>query len=71
MWWTKLAGFLQVLRLPLPILIPPTGPHSHHLSPGAGTIGQLMAEVPSGLSLTPPQETKTILIVRFRDEMAM
>jgi hypothetical protein len=30
----------------------------HHLSSGAGTIGQLEADVPSGLSLTPPQETK-------------
>jgi hypothetical protein len=28
-----------------------------HLSSGAGTIGQLVADVPSGLSLTPPQET--------------
>jgi hypothetical protein len=26
--------------------------------PGAGTIGQLVADVPSGFSLTPPQETK-------------
>jgi hypothetical protein len=31
----------------------------HHLSSGAGTIGQLVADVPSGLHLTPPQETKT------------
>jgi hypothetical protein len=30
----------------------------HHLSSGAGTIGQLMADEPSGLSLIPPQETK-------------
>jgi hypothetical protein len=30
----------------------------HHLSSGAGTIGQLLADVPSGLSLIPPQETK-------------
>jgi hypothetical protein len=31
-----------------------------HLSSGAGTIGQTVADVPSGLSLTPPQEiTKT------------
>jgi hypothetical protein len=28
----------------------------HHLSSGAGTIGQLVTDVPSGLSLTPPQE---------------
>jgi hypothetical protein len=32
--------------------------HTHYLSSGAGTIGQLVADVPSGLSLTPPQETK-------------
>jgi hypothetical protein len=48
------AGFLRVLRFPLPILIPPTTPHS---SSGAGPIGQILADVPSGLSLTPPQET--------------
>jgi hypothetical protein len=38
------AGFLRV----------PTAPHSS----GAGIIGQLVADVPSGLSVTPPQETK-------------
>jgi hypothetical protein len=32
--------------------------HIHHLSSGAGTIGQTVADVPSGLSLTPLQETK-------------
>jgi hypothetical protein len=32
----------------------------HHLSSGAGTIGQLVADVLSGLSLTPPQETKKL-----------
>jgi hypothetical protein len=32
--------------------------HIHHLSSGAGTIGQLAADVPSGPSLTPLQETK-------------
>jgi hypothetical protein len=32
-------------------------PIHHHLSSGAGIIGQLEADVPSGLSLTPPQET--------------
>jgi hypothetical protein len=31
----------------------------HHLSAGAGTIGQLVADVPSGLSLTSPREKKT------------
>jgi hypothetical protein len=33
-------------------------PHNHHLSSGAGTIGQILADVPSGLSLTLPRETK-------------
>jgi hypothetical protein len=32
--------------------------HTHHLSSGAGTIGQLVADVPGGLSLTPPQGNK-------------
>jgi hypothetical protein len=30
----------------------------HHLSSGACTIGQLVGDVPSGLSLIPPQGTK-------------
>jgi hypothetical protein len=29
-----------------------------HLASGAGTVGQIVDNVPSGLSLTPPQETK-------------
>jgi hypothetical protein len=33
--------------------------HTHHLSSGAGTIGQLVGDIPSGLSLTPPQEKKS------------
>jgi hypothetical protein len=32
--------------------------HTHHLSTGAGTVGHLVADVPSGLGLTPPQEIK-------------
>jgi hypothetical protein len=32
--------------------------HTHHLPLGAGTIGQLVVDVPSVLSLTPTQETK-------------
>jgi hypothetical protein len=51
------AGFLRVLRLPLPILIPPTAPHSSSVI-WSGTIGQLVTDVPSGLSLSPPQDTK-------------
>jgi hypothetical protein len=42
------TGFLPVLRFPLLILIPPTAPHS-----SSGTIGKLVADVPTGLSLTP------------------
>jgi hypothetical protein len=49
------AGFLRVLRFPPTILIPPTAPHSS--SSGAGKTDQTVADVPSGLSLTPPQET--------------
>jgi hypothetical protein len=40
--------------------------HTHHLSSGAGTIGQILADVPSGLSFTPPQKTKKKL--RFLKE---
>jgi hypothetical protein len=50
------ADFLPVLRFPLPVLIPPTAPHSS--ISGAGTIGQLVADISSGLSLTPPQDNK-------------
>jgi hypothetical protein len=32
--------------------------HTHHLSSGAGIIGQLVADVRNGGRLTPPQETK-------------
>jgi hypothetical protein len=31
--------------------------HIHHLSSGAGIIGQTVTDVPSGLSLTPPPKT--------------
>jgi hypothetical protein len=34
----------------------------HHLSSGTGTVGQVVADVPSGLSLTQPQEAKKKLI---------
>jgi hypothetical protein len=46
------AGFLRVLRFPLPIIIPPISPSSK--SPGAGTIGLLVTAVPSGSNWTPP-----------------
>jgi hypothetical protein len=44
------AGFLPVLRFPLPFFIPPNSPSSSQ-SPGAGTIGHSVADVPSGPSM--------------------
>jgi hypothetical protein len=37
----------------------------HHLPSGAGTIGQIVAGVPSGLSPTKPQEITEVLICLF------
>jgi hypothetical protein len=37
--------------------------HTHHPSSAAGTIVKIMASVPSGLSLNPPQETKKKLSI--------
>jgi hypothetical protein len=51
------AGFLRVLRFPCQFSFHRLL-HTHHLSSRAGTIGQLVTDVPSGLSLTPSQETK-------------
>jgi hypothetical protein len=51
------AGFLRVLRLPCQFSFHQL-PHTH-LSFGTGTIGQLVPDVPSGLSLTPPQTNLT------------
>jgi hypothetical protein len=45
------AGFLRVLPFPLPI-IPPIPPSSY--LPRAGTVGLLVAAVPSGPNWTPP-----------------
>jgi hypothetical protein len=50
------GGCLQVLRLPLPILIPPTAPSSSIFS--VSPFSACSADVPSGISLTPPHETK-------------
>jgi hypothetical protein len=46
------VGFLKVLRFPLPNTIPPISPSSQ--SPGVGTIGLLVAAVPSGPDWTVP-----------------
>jgi hypothetical protein len=37
--------------------------HTYHLSSGAGTAGQLVVDVPSGLSLIPPEETKKSTLI--------
>jgi hypothetical protein len=47
------TGFLRVLRFPLPILIPPTAPHS-----SSSIIWGWYNRPISRLSLTPPKETK-------------
>jgi hypothetical protein len=73
-WWTKVAleqvfseyfGFL--CKFSFHRLL-----HIDNLSSGAGKIGPIVADVPSGLGLTPPKETKektTLLMgtVRFSE----
>jgi hypothetical protein len=54
LWWRTWHWdkFPSSTSVSLPILIPlmlRTHHHHHHLSSGAGTIGQLLADVPSGL----------------------
>jgi hypothetical protein len=53
------AGFLRVLRFPLPN-IPPISPSSK--SAEAGTIGLFVAAVPSGHNWTPPPTIPIILM---------
>jgi hypothetical protein len=43
----------------------------HHPSSGAGTIDQIMAEVPTGLSLTTPQETKRKVVANWRQGLIL
>jgi hypothetical protein len=55
------AGLVPVLRFPLPILI-----HQMlhtHLSSGACTIGQLVIDIPSGLSVCQPHKIKKKLLI--------
>jgi hypothetical protein len=55
------AGFLRVLRFPLPIFIPPIGPQSPSSIIWDWYNRPEEAAVPSGLSLTPgARERKTI-----------
>jgi hypothetical protein len=56
------AGFLPCTSVSSANSHSPTAPR---LSSGAGTIGQIVTDVPSGLSLTPPQETNTEIIQVF------
>jgi hypothetical protein len=49
------TGSLRILRFSLPILSA-TLLHTHNLSSSGGTICQIVSDVPSGLSLTPPQK---------------
>jgi hypothetical protein len=48
--------FFEYFGCPCQVFHRPLHTH-HHPSSGSGTIGQIVADVPSGLSLTPPQET--------------
>jgi hypothetical protein len=52
------VGFHRVLRFPLPILIPPAAPHSSWPIILGWYNRPVVAAIPSGLSLTPPQEAK-------------
>jgi hypothetical protein len=52
------ARFLRTLQFPLP-LIPPNAPQSSSSYTGAGTIGQIVVDIPNGLSHPiPPQVEK-------------
>jgi hypothetical protein len=51
------AGFSRVLRFSLPIVIPPTASYSSFIIRGWYN-RPTVADVPSGLNLTTPQETK-------------
>jgi integral membrane sensor domain MASE1 len=59
LWWTKWLGqvFSTYFSFPCQFSFHQLL-HTHHLSSGASTIDQIVADVSSGLSLTPPQETK-------------
>jgi hypothetical protein len=55
------AGFLRVLRFPLPFLIPPTAPHS---SSGAGTIGQNNGRRTNWTQSHPHKKKSTVAVQR-------
>jgi hypothetical protein len=66
------AGFLRVLRFPLPPFGFPCHQSSfhqilhHHNHPGAGTIGHSVTDVPSGPIWTPPPTMRTKKKQRYR-----
>jgi hypothetical protein len=61
------ASFLRLLPFPLPILIPPDVPFSSLIR--GCTIVQLVADVPSGLSLNPSykEKAKLFFVVQGRN----
>jgi hypothetical protein len=71
-WLSRICGgqigagpsFVRVLRFPLPIFIPSNSPTSE--SPGASTTGQLVVDMPSGISLdsTPHYANKKKIKIR-------
>jgi hypothetical protein len=61
------AGFLRVLRFPLPIFIPPNSPSSQ--SPGAGIISQLVAELPSRPSLDSITYYANLKIILWKQQL--
>jgi hypothetical protein len=66
LWWTKWhwGSFSQSTSVsPANSHSTDCSLHTHHPSSGAGTIGQLVGDVPSGLSVTPSQETKKKLLI--------
>jgi hypothetical protein len=48
------AGFLRALQFPCQFLFHRLL-HVHHITFGAGTIGQLVTDIPSGFSVIAPQ----------------
>jgi hypothetical protein len=62
------AGFLRVLRFPLPIFIPPNFPSSQ--SPGAGTIGQKWLQY-KGLNHTPLAIKENRLVWPFHTNLVI
>jgi hypothetical protein len=61
LWWTKWHWgrfFSKYFGFPCQFSFHRLLHHHHHLSSGAGTIGELVADVPSGLGLIPVQEIK-------------